>query len=84
MQAPLTQTVASGVRAEMARRGMSQQALADRAGIAQQTLSRRIRVDNPSPFDTDELERIAVALDVAIEQLISPPIRQAETASDAA
>lgn len=70
MTAPLTHTVASGVRAEMARRGLSQQQLADKAGISQQTLSRRIRVENPSPFDTDELTRVAVALDVPVEQLL--------------
>lgn len=77
MTAPLTQIVASAVRAEMARRGLSQQALADRAGIAQQTLSRRIRVENPTPFDTDELERVAVALDVAVDQLMTTTVQAA-------
>lgn len=84
MTAPLTQTVASGVRAEMARRGMSQQTLADLAGITQQTLSRRIRVENPSPFDTDELDRIAAALGVSVEQLMCATVRPVEPVSGAA
>jgi transcriptional regulator with XRE-family HTH domain len=77
MTAPLTQIVASGVRAEMARRGLSQQQLADKAGISQQTLSRRIRIDSPTPFDTDELERVAAALDVPVEQLLATPVATA-------
>ena len=84
MAVPLTQTIASGVRAEMARRGMSQQTLADKAGISQQTLSRRIRVENPSPFDTDELDRVAAALDVTVEQLMASTVRTADPVSGAA
>jgi transcriptional regulator with XRE-family HTH domain len=81
MPVPLTQIVASGVRAEMARHGWNQQMLADKAGIAQQTLSRRIRVENPSPFDTDELERVAAALGVPVEQLISSAAYVAEVSA---
>ncbi len=71
MTAPLTQSVATGVRLEMARRGWTQQQLADRAGISQQTLSRRIKLDGPTPFDTDELARVLAAFDTTIEQLLA-------------
>lgn len=64
MTASLTQIVASGVRAEMARQGKTQQQVSALAGMAQQTLSRRLKLDDPTPFDVDELERVAQALDV--------------------
>ena len=73
MTVPLTQIVASGVRAEMARRGMTPQQLADKVGMVQQTLSRRIRFDEPTPFDTDELERVAEALGISVAQLVTAP-----------
>ena len=37
------------------------------AGMAQQTISRRLKLEDPIPFDTDELERIARALAVPVE-----------------
>lgn len=73
MTVPLTQIVASGVRAEMARQGKTQQQLASSAGMAQQTLSRRLKLDDPIPFDTDELERIADALGVPVHQFLLRP-----------
>lgn len=73
MTAPLTQIVASGVRAEMARQGKTQQQLASLAGMAQQTLSRRLKVEDPIPFDVEELERVARALDVAVESFFTVP-----------
>lgn len=69
----LTQIVASGVRAEMGRQGKSQHQLAAAAGMAQQTLSRRLRIEGPIPFDTDELERVAKALGVPIERFLLVP-----------
>jgi transcriptional regulator with XRE-family HTH domain len=65
MTASLTQIVASGVRAEMARQGKTQQQVSELAGMAQQTLSRRLKLDDPTPFDIDELERVARALAVS-------------------
>lgn len=64
MTASLTQIVASGVRAEMARQGKTQQQVSALAGMAQQTLSRRLKLDDPTPFDVDELERVSQALGV--------------------
>ena len=74
MTASLTQTVASGVRAEMARQGKTQQQVSVLAGMAQQTLSRRLRVDDPTPFDTEELERIARALNVPVDRFLISPV----------
>ena len=77
MTAPLTQIVASGVRAEMARQGKTQQQLASLAGMAQQTLSRRLRIEDPTPFDIEELERIAKALAVPAESFLATPVPSA-------
>lgn len=65
MTASLTQIVASGVRAEMARQGKTQQQVSALANMAQQTLSRRLKLDDPTPFDVEELERVARALTVS-------------------
>ena len=73
MTPSLTQVVASGIRAEMARQGKTQQQLASLAGMAQQTLSRRIKIEDPIPFDTDEIERIASALGIPVSQLLTVP-----------
>ena len=77
MTAPLTQIVASGVRAEMARQGKTQQQLASLAGMAQQTLSRRLRLDDPTPFDVEELERVAQALGVPAQSFFVAPVASA-------
>lgn len=71
MSGPLTRITATRVRAEMKRLGYSQQELAEKTGIPQQTISRRIRVDNPTPFNTNELELVAGALEVTVEHLVS-------------
>jgi transcriptional regulator with XRE-family HTH domain len=73
MTSSLTQIVASGIRAEMARQGKTQQQLASLAGMAQQTLSRRIKVEDPIPFDTDEIDRVAQALGIPVQQLLVTP-----------
>lgn len=75
MAVSLTQIVASGIRAEMARQGMTQQQLSAKVGITQQTLSRRLKHEDPSPCDTDELERIAKALEIpAAHFLAAAPV----------
>lgn len=73
MTASLTQIVASGVRAEMARQGKTQQQVSALANMAQQTLSRRLKLDDPTPFDTDELERVAGALGIPVVHLLTIP-----------
>jgi transcriptional regulator with XRE-family HTH domain len=52
----------------MAREGLTQEALADRAGMSQSTLSRRLTGE--LPFDTDELARVAPVLDTAVTQIV--------------
>jgi transcriptional regulator with XRE-family HTH domain len=71
MSGPLTRSTATRVRAVMKSLGFSQQALAEQTGIPQQTLSRRLRLDNPTPFNTNELELVAAALGVTVEQLVA-------------
>lgn len=53
----------------MARRDVTQQQLAERIGMAQQSLSRRLRGE--TRFSIDELQLIADVLDVAITDLLS-------------
>lgn len=69
----LTRTIASGIRAEMARQELTQQALAPQIGMSQQALSRRLRGEHP--FDTAELERVAAALGVPVAEFLSAPQR---------
>jgi len=64
----LTHAVASGIRAEMARRGITQQTLAGLIDMSQQSLSRRLRGEYP--FDTAELERIGAALGVPVAEFL--------------
>lgn len=65
----LTHTVASGVRAEMARLGVTQQDLAARIGMSQQALSRRLRSE--FPFNTAELNLAAEALGVSVDRFLT-------------
>ena len=66
----LTPTAQTGrnVRAEMARAGVSQIDLAERVGLSQSGLSKRLR--GVVPFDVNELDSIATALDVPIADLL--------------
>lgn len=63
-----TQAVGANVRAEVARRGLTQAALADVIGVSQSQLSKRLR--GVIPFDVNELAAIAKALDVPIADLL--------------
>jgi transcriptional regulator with XRE-family HTH domain len=60
--------VGANVRAEMARRKLSQTALAERLNVTQQKLSRCI--SGTEAFRVDELHEIAEALDVSVGELI--------------
>lgn len=64
---PRRELVAAEVRAELARQMMTVPALSDATGIAYRTLTRR--VSGESPFDTDELDRVARALGVPLAHL---------------
>ena len=69
----LTPTAEMGrnVRAEMARAGVSQSALADRVGLSQSGLSKRLR--GAVPFDINEAHAIALALNVDVHTLLPTP-----------
>ena len=69
----LTPTAQTGrnVRAEMARAGVSQIDLAERVGLSQSGLSKRLRGD--VPFDVNELDAIATALGVPVVSLLPQP-----------
>jgi len=56
------------IRAEMARQGISQEALGERIGWDQRRVSRRLTAE--VPIDLEELERIAEALGVPVSKFI--------------
>jgi len=63
--------IAAEVRAEIARQGISQQALAERLGWLQNRLSRRITDGKTSvPFTVVELAAVAAALGVPLTQFL--------------
>jgi transcriptional regulator with XRE-family HTH domain len=64
--------VGANVRAEMARRNLSQTALAEQLNVTQQKLSRCI--SGQQPFRVDELARIAEALDVPLVDLVGEAV----------
>ena len=70
MQSQLTESVSAEIEAEMIRQSISQRQLARRVGWAQSQLWKRLRghVD----YRTGELELIAAALGIPVEQLTSP------------
>ncbi|MGW0043443.1 helix-turn-helix domain-containing protein [Rhodococcus sp. NPDC003348] len=57
------------VRALMARRRISQSALASRLGISQSSMSRRL--SGESPFTVDELLRLAEIFEVPVTDLLA-------------
>lgn len=60
--------VAEEIRAAMARRRISQSALAGAIGRSQSGVSRRLKGE--TPFDVNELVAIARVLDVPVAQLL--------------
>lgn len=68
MQLDLTDTVASEIRAEMARQRVTQRQLGEALGIHQTQVARRLRGD--IAFNTVELEKTAEFLRVPITRLL--------------
>ena len=67
----LSELVASEIRAEMGRRGITQSILAERLGENPAWVSRRITSGTRKlPLDLDELERVADALGLSAPALI--------------
>ena len=63
--------VAAEVRASLARKGMGKADLGRVLGVSAPTAAARWA--GTYPYTLDELERIALALDVSILSLVSPP-----------
>ena len=64
------ESVPDAIRAEMTRQSITQDELARRMDWKQPQVSKRLR--GQVPFKADEIERIARALDVPLDQLMSP------------
>jgi transcriptional regulator with XRE-family HTH domain len=60
--------IAQEIRAEMARQGLTQEALAEKLGWTQRRLSYRLTADHP--VDSAELESIADALGVPVTRFL--------------
>jgi len=69
-QADFNERVSAEIRAEMGRKRMTQEELARRIGWQGSQLSRRL--SGLIQFRTAEVESIARALDVPLDQLMSP------------
>ncbi len=67
--------IARAVRAEMARRGITQETLADRLGLTQRAMSRRLTAD--TSFRAEELAAIAEVLGVPVDVLLPTSERAA-------
>lgn len=68
--------VAAEVRGELARQRKTQAALSEALGMSQQAVSRRLA--GAIPFDVNELDNVAIFLDVPIADFfIYPPSRDA-------
>jgi transcriptional regulator with XRE-family HTH domain len=65
---PLAETAVREIRAEMARQRRSANALAADLGVSDMYLSRRL--SGRVPFDLADLERVATALRVPVDQLL--------------
>lgn len=70
--------VGANVRAEMARRGVSQVALAGRLGISQAAVSKRLR--GLTAFDINELHAVADVLGVAVGILMEDHAAEVQSA----
>ncbi len=66
-----TARVAAEVRAELVRQKLSHRQFAERVGISQPQISKRL--SGELPMDTAELERFAAALGVPIERFLTAP-----------
>jgi transcriptional regulator with XRE-family HTH domain len=64
--------VAASVRAELARKKITQGQLADALGMTQPAISRR--VSGQLPFDVDEIQRIAEFLSVPVTQFMTEDV----------
>lgn len=82
MTSTATKRVAANIRAEMARRGLTQGEVAARVGMTQQAVSRRL--SGRFGITVDDLERFCAALGLTVEQALdmSPLPQHADWQSD--
>lgn len=74
-----TRRVAANLRAEVARQGLTQTALASRLNMSQQAVSRRL--SGRHGLTVDDLQAFSEALDLPIEQLIADQSAKAGSAA---
>ena len=67
----LSEAVAKEIRVLLVRRDMKQTDLADRMGVSEMWVSRRLR--GAQPIDLNDLERFAEALNVEVTELLPVP-----------
>ncbi len=70
--------VSGNIRAEMARRGISQRQLGEALGLTQAAVSKRLR--DITPWSVPELETVAGMFGLATSRLISEPAPAGEVA----
>lgn len=75
LSASVTAAVAAEVRAEVARKQISQEKLAERVGCSRPYLQRRLT--GTTPFDVAELALVAEALGVPMTQFLPEEVRAA-------
>lgn len=70
MSEPLADRVRLRIRIEMTKRSLNAKQLAERAGVTEMWLSRRLR--GVADLDLGDLERLAKALDIEADLLLEP------------
>lgn len=71
----LREAVAEAIRVEMARRRLTQRALADATGLKRSYIGRRMTGE--VPFTTDDLVKVSAVLDVPLSTLLQTSERAA-------
>ncbi|WP_034250443.1 helix-turn-helix domain-containing protein [Bifidobacterium magnum] len=66
-----SEAVAANIKAVMASQKLNRQTVCDLTGIPSTTFDRRLAHPENSPFNTNELDRIARALGVPITELVA-------------
>ena len=66
----LNSQVATAVRIELARRNLTQAQLAKMCGLTESTFSRRM--SGEIPWSADEIDQLALALEVPVFELTNP------------
>lgn len=73
MEAKLTDRVHERIRVSLAKKNLKQTDLAQRLGWSETMISRRIR--GLIPISTDDLDEIAQALEIPVDELVGAEVR---------